>query len=130
MKDNAISQSQKPMPQSFFLVRLRGIKGPITFSKVLDLYYDGQLHDTTPVWDSVHRHWYQFAKLKLPLVMTLQPETVVWQVQVAWVTDGTGFEPPADVSKGMRRGGSRLFRGFARQTTRWRSGAGLLSWFG
>ena len=110
------------MPQSFFLVRLRGLKGPITFSKVLDLYYAGQVHDTTPVWDSVYRHWYQFAQLKLRLVMTFQPESVVRRVEVAWVEERTEFESPAVDPKGMRRGGSRLFRRPAWQTTRRRFG--------
>lgn len=72
------------MSRSFFLVRLSGIKGPLTFSKVLDEYFDGQIHDTTPVWDSVFRRWYEFAKLKVPLVRSLQPETVVSQAEIGW----------------------------------------------
>jgi hypothetical protein len=76
------------MPQSFFLVRLSGIKGPMTFSKVLDSYYDGQIHDSTPVWDSGCRRWYQFAELKLPLVRKVQPEAVMRQLEVAWVAEG------------------------------------------
>ena len=94
----------------------------MTFRKVLDLYYDGQIHDTTLVWDSACRHWHQFAEFKLPLLMRLPPGAVTRQIQVAWTAGGTGFEAPAEDSNAVRRGGSRLFRGLARQTTLW--------WFG
>jgi len=94
----------------------------MAFSKVLDHYYQGQIHDATPVWDSGNRHWHQFAELKAPLVMTLQPQVVMRQVEVAWVADETEFESGANDSKGIRRGVSRMVRRFARQTT--------VSWFG
>ncbi len=110
------------MPQSFFLVRLKGIKGPLTFSKVLGLYSAGQLHDATPVWDSGCRRWYQFGELKLRLVAALRPERAPEQVQVAWIVNKAGFEQRVHGSTGRRRGGGRLFRRFAWQKISWRSG--------
>ncbi len=83
------SVSPRQMPQSFFLVRLGAINGPMTFGKVLDSYYGGQIHDSTPVWNSILRRWHRFAELKLPLVMKLQPEAATGQVEVAWVADCT-----------------------------------------
>lgn len=110
------------MPQSFFLVQLGGVKGPMTFSKVLDGYFDGQIHDVTPVWDSAHRRWHPFAELRAPLVMTFQPETVVAELEVGWVGEATEQESSAEGSAGFPRGGSRRLWRFARTTTRW--------WFG
>ncbi|SPE55312.1 hypothetical protein SBV1_2150016 [Verrucomicrobia bacterium] len=75
------------MPQSFFLVQLGGIKGPMTSHEVFNCHSGGQIHDCTPVWDSLRRSWYQFAELKLPVVMKLRPKAVMRRVEVAWAAD-------------------------------------------
>ena len=65
------------MQGTFFLAGSWWIEGPMSWSKVLEQYFNGQIHDETRVWHSLHRCWYRFAELKL-IVVTKRERHTSW----------------------------------------------------
>jgi len=40
-------------------------EGPFTWGELLGAHYDGEIEETTPVWDADANEWYPFSKLKM-----------------------------------------------------------------